>query len=322
MNPQPSSRHRKVANIQPRQYFIKANGLQFCVEERGNPQGPPLILIMGLACQLIHWPETLLEGLAARGYRVIRFDNRDIGLSDKVTSRIQVNTRMSWLYHRLGLKPQANYSLRDMAADTAGILQAMQVQSAHVVGVSMGGMIAQLLAAHYPEQVRSLTVMMSSTNHPRLPIPELSLMLKLNQVGPAAHDQQTVTKRWLTFWKAVQSPDYPTPTARVRELVEASYQRCYSPGGTLRQMQAILATGSLETVIRHIRCPTLVIHGDRDPLLRPACGKAVAKRIRDAEFHLIRGMGHDLPEALLPRFINMIGQTVAEGEARLSMQPA
>jgi len=297
----------------PRQTFVKANGMQFCVEERGDPDGPPIVLIMGLACQMTHWPESLLHGLAQRGHRVIRFDNRDIGLSDKLDSTIQVDIRLAYLSHKLGFKPRANYNLHDMAEDTASLIEALEIENAHIVGVSMGGMIGQLLAAHYPNKVRSLTAIMSSTNAPWLPMPDPGLMLKLSKTGPTANDIQSVTKRWMNFWQVVQSPDYPTPTATIRELMEANYRRNFSPGGTLRQIQAILATGSLENTIRNIDVPTLVIHGALDPLLKPACGKAISKRIKGAQFRLIQGMGHDLPGPLIPEFVRLISDNVKSG---------
>ncbi|GAA3926738.1 alpha/beta hydrolase [Litoribacillus peritrichatus] len=291
--------------VEPTEYFIEANGLKFCVEERGNPNGPPIVLIMGLACQMISWPESLLNGLAAQGYRVIRFDNRDVGLTDKLQSHVRVDIRLAFLFHKFGLKPRANYTLHDMAEDTACLMDALGIDQAHVVGVSMGGMIAQLLASHYRHKVASLTAMMSSTNSARLPLPEFSLMLKLG--APASgHHEKAVVKRWIRFWQAIQSPEYPTSLADVTGLVEAMYQRNYCAGGTLRQLQAILATGSLEQAISRIQVPTLVIHGSCDPLLKPACGKAIHRKVPGARFKLVRGLGHDLPEALVPEFVSMI----------------
>jgi len=295
-------------SYQPKQSFIEVKGMTFCVEERGDPLGPPIMLIMGLACQMTHWPESLLDGLAEQGYRVIRFDNRDIGLSDKLSSSFRVNTRLAYLAHKLGRHPHANYTLHDMANDTANLMSALDIEHAHIVGVSMGGMISQLLAANYSDQVRTLTTIMSSTNAPGLPMPELSLMLKLGQTGKATKDMTGVTKRWQNFWEIVQSPGYPTSSADIRALMEANYLRSYSPGGTIRQIQAILATGSLEKMIQHIIAPTLVIHGGSDPLLRPTCGRAISKQIKGAKFRLIPKMGHDLPEQLVPQFVRLISE--------------
>ena len=176
----------------PSEYYIEANGLRFCVEERGYPEGPPIVLIMGLACQMTSWPESLLDRLAEQGYRIVRFDNRDIGLSDKLQSSIRVDTRLAFLFHKLGFKVQANYSLHDMAKDTSCIMTELGISNAHIVGISMGGMIAQLLAAHYPEQVKTLTAIMSSTNSARLPMPEFKLLLQLRQAGVKGHDEQSV----------------------------------------------------------------------------------------------------------------------------------
>jgi len=295
-------------HYQPKQSFVDVKSMTFCVEERGDPLGPPIVLVMGLACQMTHWPESLLDGLAEQGYRVIRFDNRDIGLSDKVGSSFRVNTRLAYLAHKLGLHPLANYTLHDMANDTSNLMSALKIEHAHIVGVSMGGMICQLLAANYPDQVRTLTTIMSSTNAPRLPMPKTSLMLKLGKQGKAKNDMAAVTKRWQQFWQAVQSPGYPTPSADIRALMEANYLRSYSPGGTIRQIQAILATGSLEKAIQDITAPTLVIHGASDPLLRPSCGRAISNQINGAKFRLIPKMGHDLPEQLIPQFVHLISK--------------
>jgi len=299
---------KPTTDYQPKQSFVDVKGMTFCVEERGNPLGPPIVLIMGLACQMTHWPDSLLNGLTEQGYRVIRFDNRDIGLSDKVGSSFRINTRLAYLAHKLGQHPMANYTLHDMANDTAHMMSALNIEHAHIVGVSMGGMISQLLAANYPDQVRTLTAIMSSTNAPGLPMPKTSLMLKLGKKGKVRNDMPAVTKRWQQFWQAVQSPGYPTPSADIRALMEANYLRSYSPGGTLRQIQAILATGSLEKMIQHITAPTLVIHGASDPLLRPSCGRAISKKIKGAKFRLIPKMGHDLPEQLIPQFVHLISE--------------
>ncbi|MFD2231788.1 alpha/beta fold hydrolase [Alkalimarinus sediminis] len=301
-----SKQMNESSKCPPKQQFIQAKGLEFCVEERGDPDGEAIIFIMGLACQMTHWPEALLNGLVEQGYRVIRFDNRDIGLSEKIKSTHIVDTRRAYISYKLGFHPAANYTLHNMANDTANILQALSIESAHIVGASMGGMIGQLLAAHHPDMVKSLTTIMSSTNSPRLPFPELNLMIKLSAVGRGRNDKASVLKRWKGFWKSVQSPDYPTPTKDIMALIEANYERNYSPGGTIRQIQAMLATGSLEKYIGDIAAPTLVIHGSRDPLLKPACGKAISRHVKNARFELIKGMGHDLPKQLIPEFINLI----------------
>jgi len=300
--------YTSIPSYMPEQKNIELKGMTFCVEERGDKKGEPLVLIMGLACQLTQWPESLLNGLAHSGYRVICFDNRDVGLSVKITSSLKVDTRLAFLKHKLGLTPKANYTLFDMANDTSHLLKELGIESAHIVGVSMGGMIAQIMGALYPDQVRSLTIMMSSTNSPWLPVPELSLVYKLNKSGRAKHDVESVTKRWYRFWKAVESPGFKTAPALMKANIHANYQRSYSPGGTLRQLQAILATGCLKQHLGNISSPTLIIHGTKDPLLKPVCGESIAQKIPHAKMIKIKGMGHDLPDKLTPTLVNLIHQ--------------
>jgi len=300
--------------------YVEANGLAFCVEERGKPDGPPVVFIMGLGCQMTFWPDALLNGLAEQGYRVICFDNRDIGLSEKIPSQVRVDTRVAYLKHKIGVRFDSNYTLIDMALDTAHLIDQMALGSAHVVGISMGGMIAQLLASRHPNRVRSLTVLMSSTNAPNLPPPDLGLMLKLGWAGPAGHDEASAVARWINFWQAIQSPRYPANPAEIESRVRSGYRRNYSPGGTLRQLQAILASGSIAPHSSEILAPTLVLHGRDDPLLKPRCGKAVARAIGHADLEIITGLGHDLPEALIPEFVDLIGANCRRAETQTADQ--
>tara|TARA_R110001599_G_scaffold140476_1_gene320562 strand:- start:248 stop:1192 length:945 start_codon:yes stop_codon:yes gene_type:complete len=293
---------------QPESSLIKVKGMTFCVEERGNKDGEPILLIMGLACQLTQWPETFLNGLVKSGFRVICFDNRDVGLSEKITSSIKVDTRISFLKHKLGLIPDSNYDLFEMANDTSHILRALGIPSAHIIGVSMGGMIAQIMGAFYPEQVRSLTIMMSSTNSPWLPMPELSLVYKLSKRSQVKHDIDSATERWFRFWSAVESPGFRADPSHIRSKIRENYIRNYSPGGTLRQLQAILGTACLKQHLKTISCSTLVVHGEKDPLLKPACGADIVKHIPDSKLIIIKGMGHDLPDQLMPRMVSLISE--------------
>jgi len=320
--------YTSIPSYLPEQKNIELKGMTFCVEERGDKKGEPLVLIMGLACQLTQWPESLLNGLAHSGYRVICFDNRDIGLSVKITSSLKVDTRFAFLKHKLGFTPDANYTLFDMANDTSHLLRALNIESAHIVGVSMGGMIAQIMGALYPDQVRSLSVLMSSTNSPWLPMPELSLVYKLSKRGRVKHDAEAVTERWYRFWKAVESPGFKSDPALMKADIHANYQRSYSPGGTLRQLQAILATGCLKQHLGNISSPTLIIHGAKDPLLKPACGESIAQQIPHAKMIKIKGMGHDLPDKLTPTLVNLIHQhargafKLEQADKRSSATPA
>jgi len=309
-----SNLNLQLNQYESREYFIDTKGMQFCIQERGNPESPPVLLIMGLACQLTHWPDHFINDLVELGYRVISFDNRDVGLSEKMKSTLKIDTRIAFLSHKFGMSPQANYTLHDMANDTANIIESLDLKKVHLVGVSMGGMIAQLLAANHADKIASLTAMMSSTNSPKLPLPELSLMLKLGKAGMAANDIDSVTKRWVKFTRDVQSPDYPTSKAEITKSITRSFRRSFSPGGTIRQLQAILATGSIEKDINKINLPTQVIHGLEDPLLKPECAKAIVKEISNAKLHLIPGMGHDLPEQISLYLTQIISQHIKKAE--------
>lgn len=294
----------KISSV-PLEQRIEANGLFFCVESRGNPEGEPVIFVMGLAAQMTLWPEALLEAYVAAGYRAIRFDNRDIGLSTHLKDRLTGHPVSVMARHRLGLEIDAPYSLRDMAADVVALMAAMGLASANLVGVSMGGMISQIVAAQWPERVRSLTLIMTSTNSPRLPLPQPKLIWKLAGVGAKGHDETAVVARSLDFWKAIQSPGFPPREDDVRARITRDFRRSYHPAGILRQTRAIMATGSLSSMTRRIRVPTLIIHGKSDPLVRPVAAEQLKYLLPHARLEMVEGMGHDLPEPLLQNFANM-----------------
>lgn len=282
--------------------MVDANGLSFCVETRGNPEGEPVLFIMGLGSQMTLWPEALLDRYADEGYFVIRFDNRDIGLSSRLKDRLVGHPVAMMARSRVGLPVPAPYTLHDMAADAVGLMDALGLQSAHLVGVSMGGMISQLVASKWPERVRSATLIMTSTNSPRLPMPRFKLIWRLAGIGAKGHDEASVVARSMDFWKVIQSPGYPPVEEDIRARLTHEYQRSYHPAGILRQTRAILATGSLASLSRRIRVPTAIIHGTADPLVRPVAARQLKHLIPHARLELIEGMGHDLPEPLLERF--------------------
>lgn len=298
----------------PENQRVEANGLEFCVETRGNPDGEPVIFIMGLGAQMTLWPEPMLQAYADAGYRVIRFDNRDIGLSSHLKQRLKDHPLKAMAKHRIGLRVEAPYTLHDMAEDVCGILDGLAVSSAHVVGVSMGGMIAQVLAGNYPKRVRSATLIMTSTNSPRLPLPKAALIWKLAGIGVKGHHEEAVVERSLAFWQAIQSPAYPTPPDEVRERLTNDYRRAYYPAGILRQTRAILGTGTLSPVTRRIRVPTTVIHGTADPLVRSSSAEQLQYLIPHARLKLIEGMGHDLPAALVPDIVQISLATVGQAK--------
>lgn len=280
--------------------MITANGLDFCVEELGDPKGEPLLLIMGLGAQMTLWPEPLLQEYVRAGFRVIRYDNRDIGLSSEVDARLKGKPLAAMARYKFRLPVQAPYTLHDHAMDALGLLDTLGIAETHIQGVSMGGMIGQILAARYPERVKSLSLVMSSSNSPRLPTPTPRVVWALQGGSIRGHDEDSAVARSLALWQLIQSPRYPRDPDELEERVRNDYRRSYRPRGILRQMRGVLATGDLSRLSRSIDVPTTVIHGTADPLIRPAAGRQLAGLIANAELHLVDGMGHDLPEPLHP----------------------
>ncbi len=292
---------------------VRANGITLAWEETGPENGEPLLLVMGLGGQLILWPEPFCAALVACGFRVVRFDNRDSGLSDKANSGIRFSVRKDMLRSRLGLHARTNYTLYDMSADTVGLMDAMNIRSAHLVGASMGGMISQITAGRYPRRVRSLTSIMSTTNHPRLPPPRMNVLWHMFGKQSRAISREAMVQRAVRTFKLIGSPGYPTPEAELHRLANIAYSRAFRPGGTLRQTHAIVATGSFEHCLATVKAPAQIIHGLSDPLLRPACGRRSARLIRGARIELLPGMGHDFPKPLMPRWAELISENAARG---------
>lgn len=301
----------QTVTLEPETFYVDVGELRFCVETRGNPDGEPVMFVMGLGAQMTLWPEALLEKYVREGYRVIRFDNRDIGLSSHIKGRLKGHPMAVMAKARMGLSIPAPYTLHDMAADVCGVMDALGLSSSHMVGVSMGGMITQLVAATWPERVRSATLIMTSTNSPRLPMPKPSLIVRLAGIGKRGSDEATVVERSMEFWKLIQSPGFPSRDDELRERIRFNYRRSYHPAGILRQTRAILATGSLSSATRRIRQPVAVIHGKADPLVRPEAAKQLGYLMPHARVELMDGMGHDLPEPLLARFAQISFETMA-----------
>lgn len=287
------------------------NGLQMNWEETGPAQGDAVLLVMGLGGQLIHWPDRLAGELVGRGFRVIRFDNRDSGLSGDSDRGVSINLARDWLRSRLGLAARANYTLHDMADDTIGLLDTLGIARAHLVGTSMGGMIAQIVAGAYPHRVRSLTSIMSSTNHPGLPAARLDVLWRMAGFGARVTTREQVVRRATQMLRRVGSPGFPTPIEYRARLAGRAYDRAFRPAAHLRQTHAIVATGSFEHLLPQIVAPTQIIHGLSDPLLRPACGQRSAKLIRGSRLELIPGMGHDLAPSLMPRWAELVSANAA-----------
>ncbi|MES0873840.1 alpha/beta fold hydrolase [Sinimarinibacterium thermocellulolyticum] len=284
---------------------VQANGIEIEVESFGRAQDPAILLIMGLGGQMVLWPDDFCARLAAAGYRVVRFDNRDVGLSSKLDHLGKPPLLRNGIAHTLRLPVRAPYRLDDMALDAVGVLDALDIARAHVVGVSMGGMIAQILAARHAPRVASLTSIMSSSGHPWLPGPRLDLRLHLLK-RPARLDREGLIAHGMKTWRLLGSPGYPEAEADLRDKVVRQIDRNVHPQGFVRQLSAIMASGSRASLLRQVRAPTLIIHGKDDPLVPVAAAHDLKKRLPHAQLEIIDGMGHDLPRALLPRIERLI----------------
>jgi pimeloyl-ACP methyl ester carboxylesterase len=295
--------------------MASANGIELCYQEMGDPDGQPLLLVMGLGTQMIAWDEDFCALLAERGFRVVRFDNRDIGRSTKIESA-GVPPRVDMM---LGRRGSAAYLLPDMAADTVALMDRLGVAAAHVVGASMGGMIAQTVAIEHPERVRSLVSIMSNTGSRWTGMPSRKAMAILMGRPPRGRD--AAVERAVKTFKVIGSPGYAFDEERVRRIAGRSYDRGHSSAGVIRQLHAITASGDRTEALRRLRVPATVIHGNRDPLVRPAGGRATARAIPGARLKVVDGMGHDLPRQLWPVFADEIAAAAARAPSPVK-QPA
>lgn len=276
---------------------IKANGIDIEVEDTGGT-GPVVVLIMGLGMQLVAWPLQLVDALVAAGYRVIRHDNRDIGLSQKFDDKGVPNLLWESIKLKLGVTLRPPYSLNDMALDTVGVIDTLGIAQAHIVGASMGGMIAQRVALAAPQRVLSLTSIMSTSGAKGLPTPKPAIIRAL-MASPKGREREAIMKHYVELLRVIGSPAYPMEESQVRERIMTGLNRSYAPMGTLRQMVAIAADTGRAKELSGVSTPTLVIHGRADPLVPFACGQDTAKRIPGARLFAIDGMGHDLPPEVI-----------------------
>jgi len=297
---------------------VSANGIQIEYESRGDAKRPVILLIMGLGMQLVTWPDELVEGLVARGFRVVRFDNRDAGLSTQFDDRHVGPLMPVFMRWTFGWPVSAPYTLDDMAADTVGLLDALNIERAHVVGASMGGMIAQLLAIKWRARVLSLTSIMSSTSARRLPQPKLDAFFALTRRPEGGADLDALVDHYVKLFRVIGSTGFPTPLPQLQERLRRGLARAFRPMGTLRQMIAILASGDRSMMLPQITAPALVIHGDADPLVPVAHGEDTAAKIPGATLKVIRGMGHDLPPALMPMLTDLIATHCAAANSSQS----
>lgn len=287
--------------------------LKLYYEDMGDVNDPPVLLIMGLGSQLLLWRTAFCEKLVGQRLRVIRYDNRDVGLSSKTERRSSgqpLVTRLarSWL----GLRSNAAYALEDMADDAAALLDHLGIEHAHIVGASMGGMIAQVFAARFPMRTKTLGIIFSSNNSPLLPPPAPSALLALLKGPPPNAPRDVIIDNAVRISNIIGSPRYRMPEEQVRADAAEGYDRNYYPQSVARHFAAILGSGSLAHYDRRIVAPTVVIHGRADKLMRPFGGRAVARAINGARLVLFDGMGHDLPQQLWDRVISVLTSNFAE----------
>jgi pimeloyl-ACP methyl ester carboxylesterase len=285
------------------QFCDVGGGITLCFESFGERSDPTALLIMGLGTQMVAWSDDFCVALAQRGLHVVRFDNRDVGRSTHVGG---ATPTMAQILRRS--RRAARYTLADMAQDASGLLRELDLAPAHVIGASMGGMIAQTLAARHPEQVSSLVSIMSTTGNRFSGQPSLRMYPLFLRRAPAGRDAYIA--HFERLFDAIGSRRLPREPDDIRATAAASYDRDHDPRGTPRQLAAIIASGDRTDELRRISAPTLVIHGTADPLVAPSGGRATARAIPDARLMLVAGMGHDLPRVLWPRLLDAIGDHI------------
>jgi pimeloyl-ACP methyl ester carboxylesterase len=294
---------------------LTANGIQIEVEDTGGEGRPVILLIMGLGMQLIAWPDAFVQTLADAGFRVVRHDNRDIGLSQGFDEAGTGNLVWQSVRQRIGLPVRSAYTLQDMANDALGVLDALGIRRAHVVGASMGGMIAQRLAAAAPQRMTSLVSIMSSSGARNLPGPRPDVAAALMR-RPASRTEAALVAHSLGFVRLISSPAYPQEERVLTDRITRGLRRAYRPAGIVRQMLAIGADSGREALLTGIASPTLVLHGDADPLVPIACGEDTARRIPGARFVSVPGMGHDLPPQVIDILLQHIVPFLQTAEKR------
>lgn len=298
-----------------------ANGLSLCYEEFGKNSDPAILLVMGLGTQMIAWPDAFCQGLANLGFRVIRFDNRDIGLSQKMYHSPKPNIVKITILAKLGLPFKVAYQLSDMASDAIGVLNALDIDKAHIAGVSMGGMISQILAAQAPERVLSLTSIMSTSGRRHIPSARPEILKEM--LKPAGTEETSAVAQRMKVLRLIGSVgQYQSSDEEIREKVLRSYRRSVYPAGYLRHMAAIAHCGSREKYLRKISAPTVVIHGKADPLVSVEGGIDTARLIQGSKLQLIDDMGHDLPSKLVPTLVEMIANHARDSQSTSNSKAA
>lgn len=303
---------------------VRSNGLTLDVEQFGDPSAPPVLLIMGLAMPAAAWPDEFIRRLVAHGLRVIRFDNRDAGRSDRSRGPRRYGAQVAILRALMRLPVHAPYTLEDMAKDAAGVLDALDIRRAHVVGASMGGMIAQVLAARHPERVATLTSIMSSSGNPS---PRVALgsgrALRVLLRPPTRLDTaEGITEHLMHVFGVIGSPGFRSERSVLRTQLEKVARRGYDRAGSERQLLAVLASGDRRALLARITAPTLVIHGADDPLVPVAAGIDTARHIPGAQLKVVPGMGHDFAPALQPAIADWIAAHIKRAPVRHAIDGA
>jgi pimeloyl-ACP methyl ester carboxylesterase len=293
-----------------------ANGITLSYEDIGKRKAPTIIMIMGLGAQMTVWPDELYYGLANKGYRVIRFDNRDVGLSSHLDDLGTVNPLKVWLAKRTPLKAHLPYSLDDMANDVIELMAALKVKKAHLVGASMGGMIAQLISAKHPKKVRSLTSIMSSSSGTKLTPKNINLLLKLAKLQRTSTTRQGAILYNIKLNQLIGSPHYPQHEDLLRKQAIKHIDRAHNPSGFKRQLAAITASASRDNLLSQIKTPTLVIHGEADIIMPLAVGEKTAAQIRRSKLKVVPGMGHNFPPDLMEKMTKWIAKHVKKAELK------
>jgi pimeloyl-ACP methyl ester carboxylesterase len=288
--------------------IVKINGVELCYDTFGNPSDPAILLIMGLGAQMIRWREEFLRPFAAEGFFVIRFDNRDVGKSSKFEEAGVPDVVSLMLGAQHGKTVDVPYTLTDMAQDAIGLLDALKIKVAHIVGISMGGMIAQTLAINFPDRATTLTSIMSTTGNPELPTPKPEAMMVLQQTPPDTREEYI--ESMIKGQRILSGPHFPIDEDYFRDFAGRAFDRSYYPQGTARQLAAVIASGSRKDALNALQMPTLIIHGDADPLVPVEGGRDTAASIPGAKLVIIKGMGHDIPEAAAPQVFEAIIQHI------------
>jgi pimeloyl-ACP methyl ester carboxylesterase len=295
---------------------VRANGIDIEYESFGRASDPLILLIMGFAAQLIFWPDPLCEGLAAKGFRVVRFDNRDIGKSTHFAGQSAPDPRALLAEVAAGRRPDVPYTLDDMADDALGLMDALGTKRAHVVGASMGGMIAQLVAINHPDRAKSLISIMSTTGRRDLPAGNPQTLSVLFR-PPSSDSRNDLIEASLLVQRALSSPGFPVSEAEMNARAERRTDRApFDLAGLARQSAALIVAPPRNALLRQVRCPALVLHGADDPVIPAAAARDTAESIPGAKLVIVPGMGHDLPAALVPVCLKHIGDFVAKVEAR------